>query len=138
MLKVFKNKYFPFLKLQKQTQKSKGGKSQKKEKLLLLMPENIRDRKLIVCNTIKYQLNIEKKVYGVSRIKYFKRINLFNWPSILHIPFDEYKNFRHFHLTIIGELFKGRSMLRNLTLITSHLTVLQTNNFTIDFLVFSD
>ena len=78
MLKVFKNKYFPFLKLQKQTQKSKGGKSQKEEKLLLLMPENIRDRKLIVCNTIKYQLNVEKKVYGVSRIKYFKRINLFN------------------------------------------------------------
>ena len=62
MLKIFKNKYFPFLKLQKQTQKSKGCKSQKREKLLLLMPENIGDRKLIVCNNIKYQLNIEKTV----------------------------------------------------------------------------
>ena len=62
LLKIFKNKYFPFLKLQKQTQKSKGWKSQKREKLLLLMPENIGDRKLIVCNNIKYQLNIEKTV----------------------------------------------------------------------------
>ena len=34
----------------------------KKEKLLLLIPENIGDRKLSVCKTIKYQLNIEKKV----------------------------------------------------------------------------
>ena len=34
----------------------------KKEKLLLLIPENIGDRKLSVCTTIKYQLNIEKKV----------------------------------------------------------------------------
>ena len=33
-----------------------------KEKLLLLIPENIGDRKLSVCKTIKYQLNIEKKV----------------------------------------------------------------------------
>ena len=34
----------------------------KKEILLLLIPENIRDRKLSVCKTIKYQLNIEKKL----------------------------------------------------------------------------
>ena len=34
----------------------------KKEKLLLLMPENISDRKLCVCKTIKYHLIIEKKV----------------------------------------------------------------------------
>ena len=47
----------------------------KKEKLLLLIPENIGDRKLSLCKTIKYQMNIEKKVLGVSRIKYFKRIN---------------------------------------------------------------
>ena len=34
----------------------------KKEKLLLLIPENIDDRKVSVCKTIKYQLNIEKNV----------------------------------------------------------------------------
>ena len=34
----------------------------RKEKLLFLIPENIGDRKLSVCKTIKYQLNIEKKV----------------------------------------------------------------------------
>ena len=34
----------------------------KKEKLLLLIPENIGERKLKVCKTIKYQLDIEKKV----------------------------------------------------------------------------
>ena len=33
-----------------------------KEKLLLLIPENISDRKLSVCKTIKYQQNIEKKL----------------------------------------------------------------------------
>ena len=87
------------------------------------MNENIGDRKLRVCKTIKYQLNIDKKVCD-SRIEYFKRINFFIRLSILHIPFDEYNNFRHFHLTIIAELFRGRSLLRNSTLITSHLTVL--------------
>ena len=34
----------------------------RKEKLLFLIPENIGDRKLSVCKTIKYQLNIERKV----------------------------------------------------------------------------
>ena len=48
---------FTFLKLQKQTQKRKVWKSQKKEKLLLIIPENIDDKKLSVCKTI-YQLNI--------------------------------------------------------------------------------
>ena len=43
-------------------------------KKLLLILESIGDRVLSVCKTIKYQLNIEKKVSGVSRIKYFKRI----------------------------------------------------------------
>ena len=42
---------------------------------MLLTPENIDGRKLSVCKNIKYQLNIEKKVYGVSRIKCFKLIN---------------------------------------------------------------
>ena len=32
--------------------------------------------------------------------------------------------FRHFYLTTIAELFRGRSLLRNSTLITSRLTVL--------------
>ena len=34
----------------------------KKEKLLLLITENKGDRKLSVCKTIKYMLNIEKKL----------------------------------------------------------------------------
>ena len=42
----------------------------------------------------------------------------------LLISFNEYNNFRHFHLTTIAELFRERSLLGNLTLITSHLTVL--------------
>ena len=96
----------------------------KKEKLLLLIPENIGDRKLSVWKTIKYLLNIDKKVYGASTIKYFERTNFFNGMSILHILFDEFNNFRHFHLTIIAELSRRRSLLRNSTLITSHLTVL--------------
>ena len=68
-------------------------------------------------------------LYPVSQKR--KRLLL----SIQHIPFDEYSNFRHFHLTIIAALFRERSLLRNSTLITSHLTVLQTNNFTIDVLL---
>ena len=44
--------------------------------------------------------------------------------SLTHIPSDEYYDFRHFYLTIIAELFIGRSPLRNSTLITSYLTVL--------------
>ena len=66
------------------------------EKLLLLTSEHsiIGDRVLSVCKTkLKYQLNIEKKIYRVSIIKYFKRINFFNRLSILHIPFDEFNNF---------------------------------------------
>ena len=46
--------------------------------MLLLITENIGDRKLSVCKTKKYQLNIEKKIKGVSRIKYLKRIICFN------------------------------------------------------------
>ena len=42
------------------------------------MTENIGDRNLSVCKTVKYQLNIEKKVKDVSIIKYFKRMNFFN------------------------------------------------------------
>ena len=53
-------------------------------------------------------------VQVVSRIEYFKCINFFDWLSIQHIPFDEYNNFEHFHLTIIAELFRGRSLLRNI------------------------
>ena len=41
----------------------------------LLIPENTGDRKLRVCEAIKYLLNIEEKLQGVSRIKYFKRID---------------------------------------------------------------
>ena len=49
--------------------------------------------------------------------KYYKILQIF-------IAFDEYNNFRHFHLTIIAELFKERPLLRNSTLITFHLKVL--------------
>ena len=52
MLKIFKK--FLFFKVIKT--------NTKKEKLLLLIPEYIGDRKLSLCKTVKYQLNIEKKV----------------------------------------------------------------------------
>ena len=60
---MFKNILF-FKVVKKNTKKGKLEKP-KKEKLLLLIPENIGDRKVKVCKTIKYQLNIEKKVLGV-------------------------------------------------------------------------
>ena len=68
-------------------------------------------------------------------MKYFKRIKFFYLLSILHIPFDEYNNFRHFNLTANAEGFRGRSLLRNSTSIISHLTLLQRNNFTIEVLL---
>ena len=52
MLKIFFKKIFIF-RVAKQTQKRKGWKSQKKEKLLFLIPEKIGDRKLSECKTIK-------------------------------------------------------------------------------------
>ena len=76
MLKTKINIFF-FKVVKTNTKKERLGKP-KKEKFFLLITGNIVDRKLTVCKTIKYQLNIEKKVYGVSRIKYFKRINFFN------------------------------------------------------------
>ena len=60
---MFKNILF-FKVVKKSTKKEKLEKP-KKEKLLLLIPENVGDRKVKVCKTIKYQLNIEKKVLGV-------------------------------------------------------------------------
>ena len=60
MLKIFKNIFF-FRVVKTNTKKERLEKP-KKETLLLLIPENIGDRKLSVCKTIKYQLNIEKKV----------------------------------------------------------------------------
>ena len=48
---------------------------------------------------LEFQLNIEKKVWGVSRIKSFKCINFFDRLLIQHIPFDEYNNFRHFKVS---------------------------------------
>ena len=59
MLKIFKNIFF-FRVVKTNTKKERLEKP-KKETLLLLIPENIGDRKLSVCKTIKYQLNIEKK-----------------------------------------------------------------------------
>ena len=60
MLKIFKNIFF-FRVVKTNTKKERLEKP-KIGKLLLLIPENIGDRKLSVCKTIKYQLNIEKKV----------------------------------------------------------------------------
>ena len=63
MLKIFKNKYFLFRSCQnKHKRKSERLEKSQKEKLLLLIPENIGDKKLSVCKTLKYQLNVEKKV----------------------------------------------------------------------------
>ena len=60
MLKIFKNKYFLFQSCQnKQKTKSERLEKPQKEKLLLLIPENIDDKKLSVCKTVKYQLNVE-------------------------------------------------------------------------------
>ena len=93
----------------------------KKEKLLLLIPENIGDRVLSVCKT---KIPTEYREKGIIGFKNISNVYFFNWLSILHIPFDEYNNFRHFHLTIIAELLWGRSLLKNSTVITSHLKVL--------------
>ena len=51
-----------FFKVAKTNTKKKRLEKPKNEKLLLLIPENISDRKLSVCKTIKYQLNMGKKV----------------------------------------------------------------------------
>ena len=60
MLKIFKNLFF--FKVVKTNTKKERLEKPRKEKLLLLIPENIGDRKLNVCKTVKYQPNIEKKV----------------------------------------------------------------------------
>ena len=60
---MFKN--ILFFKVVKTNTKKEKLEKPKKEKLLLLIPANIGDRKVKVCKTIKYQLNIEKKVLGV-------------------------------------------------------------------------
>ena len=69
--------YIFFFKVVKTNPTKERFDKPKQEKFLLLIPENIGDRKLSVCKTIKHQLNIEK-VQSVSRIKYFKPINFFN------------------------------------------------------------
>ena len=60
MLKIFKNIFF--FKVVKTNTKKERLEKPKKEKLLLLIPENIGDRKLSVCKTIKFQLNIEEQL----------------------------------------------------------------------------
>ena len=59
MLKFFRNIFF--FKVVKTNTKKERLEKPKKEKFLLLIPENIGDRKLSVCKAIKYLLNIEKK-----------------------------------------------------------------------------
>ena len=71
-----KTNIFFFKVVKANTKKGRLEKS-KKESLLLLIPENIGDRKLSLRKTIKYQPNMEKKVFRISGIKYFKRITFF-------------------------------------------------------------
>ena len=94
----------------------------KKEKSLLI-PENIGDRVLGICKT---KVPTEYREKGIRCFKnlIFQAYHFFQLTSILHIPFDEYNNLRYFHLTIIARLFRGRSMQRNSTLLTSNVTVL--------------
>ena len=51
-----------FFKAVKTKTKKERLEKPKEEKLLLLIPESIGDRTLSACKTLKYQLNIEKKV----------------------------------------------------------------------------
>ena len=60
-LKIFEINIF-FFKVVKMNTKKERLEKTRKEKLLLLIPENIGDKTLSVCKTVKYQLNIEKKV----------------------------------------------------------------------------
>ena len=60
MLKIFRN--ILFFKVAKTNTKKERLETPKKEKLLLLIAENIGDRTLSVCKALNYQLNIEKKV----------------------------------------------------------------------------
>ena len=60
MLKIFN--FFFFFKFVKTNTKKENLEKPKREKLLLLIPKNIGDKKLSACKTIKYQLNIEKMV----------------------------------------------------------------------------
>ena len=60
MLKIFKNIFF--FKVVKTNTKKERLEKPKKEKLLLLIPENMGNRNLSVWKTIKYLLNVEKKV----------------------------------------------------------------------------
>ena len=73
--------------------------------------------------------------YREKGIKVFQELNISNMSiffyclSILHIPFDKYNNFGHFHLNIIAELSRGRSLLKNSTLVTLHLLNFTFNSF---------
>ena len=60
MRKIFKDIFF--FKVVKTNTETERLEKPKKEKLLLLIPENKGDRKLSVCKTIKYLLNIEENV----------------------------------------------------------------------------
>ena len=60
MLKIFKNIFFS--KIVKTNTKKEKLEKRKKEKLLLLIAENIGDRVLSTCFKLKYLLNKEKKI----------------------------------------------------------------------------
>ena len=79
---------------------------------MLLIPENIGDRKLSVFKTIRYQLNIEKKVYV------FQESNISNVSILI-----DCQSYTFLLMNTVAELFRRRSLLRNSILVTSHLTV---------------
>ena len=66
-----------FFKVVKSDTKRERLEKPKKEKLLLLIPENVGYRKLSVCRTIEYQLNIEKKRYKVFQESNILNISIF-------------------------------------------------------------
>ena len=85
-----------------------------KEKLSLLIPENIGDRVLSVCKT---QIPTEYREKGIRCFKNY----LFNI-SILSIFLIDCQSYTFLLMNII--MFRGGPLLRNSTLITWHLTVL--------------
>ena len=62
MQKKFENNIF-FFHIVKTNTKKERLENPKKEKLFLLIPENIGERKLSIRKTIKYQLDIEFQTY---------------------------------------------------------------------------
>ena len=100
----------------------------------MLIPENKGDR---VLSVFKTKIPTE---YREKRFKVFQELNISNVSIFItdcqsytfHLMNIKFQAFSFNHNCIIVQ---GRSLLRNSTLVTSHLTVLQRYNFTIDVLL---